>query len=287
MGMLVETAIEKFIKSLIQTRQITEETASRMWVSASPFLKIIGRRYFEKVTRTEVEKAIATLIKADYSGMYINDGLAVIRRMYERAVEVGLLEKNPCVGVFKPKNKRRKPIASFNNEDFEKFIAASHNHRHGLAVRIMAGTGIRRSEMAALTWADFDGEKIRINKAKSPRRTKMPKTESSIRNIYLAPELRDEMRRLKGLGAKGTILQDHRGDPLNYYTLSFVCGEIEKMCGVHVMPHMLRHYHASKLLSEKKPIAAVARRLGHSSPATTLAVYAHAFDHEDKELIGA
>lgn len=41
-------------------------------------------------------------------------------------------------------------------------------------------------------------------------------------------------------------------------------------------PHQLRHLHASALLSQGVGLAEVPRRLGHASPAVTVAVYSHA-----------
>lgn len=45
--------------------------------------------------------------------------------------------------------------------------------------------------------------------------------------------------------------------------------------------HDLRHTHATLLLSDGVPIAAVAARLGHADPSITLGVYAHALPADD------
>lgn len=286
MGMFVATAMDEFIKSLVQVRQITEETGRGMEVASYPMLRLIGRRHFDKIKRVDIERAIQSLVLAGYEANTINKAVTMLKRMYDRAIECELVEKNPCVGVIKPKGKRKAVMLEISEDDFQTFIAASHQHRHGLAIRIMAATGIRRSEMSALQMSDFDGDKIRIIKSRSPRRTKVPKTEASRRNIYLPPDVRDELRRLKGVGFKGPILQDKDGCSLGYYYLTKICLEISEMSGVKVTPHMLRHYHASKLLAENKPLPAVSRRLGHSSPAVTLGIYAHAFEHQDRDLAG-
>ena len=43
----------------------------------------------------------------------------------------------------------------------------------------------------------------------------------------------------------------------------------------HVSPHALRHTYASALLAAGRPITEVSALLGHGSPATTMAIYAH------------
>ncbi|MCR5175944.1 MAG: tyrosine-type recombinase/integrase [Anaerovibrio sp.] len=44
------------------------------------------------------------------------------------------------------------------------------------------------------------------------------------------------------------------------------------------------HSHASLLLNQGANVAAVAKRLGHSSPATTLNVYSHVYRNEDMTI---
>ncbi len=47
------------------------------------------------------------------------------------------------------------------------------------------------------------------------------------------------------------------------------------------MFHALRHSHASALIAAGVDVVTVSRRLGHSSPAITLGVYAHRFGSTD------
>jgi integrase len=48
--------------------------------------------------------------------------------------------------------------------------------------------------------------------------------------------------------------------------------------------HKLRHAHASLLLSEGAPVTAVADRLGHAKPATTLDLYSHVIPSDRDRL---
>ena len=45
--------------------------------------------------------------------------------------------------------------------------------------------------------------------------------------------------------------------------------------------HTLRHSHASALIAAGLDVVRVSRRLGHGSPAITLAVYSHLFEDTD------
>ena len=45
--------------------------------------------------------------------------------------------------------------------------------------------------------------------------------------------------------------------------------------------HVLRHSHASQLLSKGAPLPVVSKRLGHASPNITLGIYAHALEADE------
>jgi integrase len=47
--------------------------------------------------------------------------------------------------------------------------------------------------------------------------------------------------------------------------------------------HQLRHTNASLLIAQDVDIATVGKRLGHSTPATTMKIYAHALRRPDRE----
>ena len=46
----------------------------------------------------------------------------------------------------------------------------------------------------------------------------------------------------------------------------------------------LRHTFASLLIAKGLDVVSVSRQLGHASPATTLGVYAHLFDHGNRSI---
>ena len=51
--------------------------------------------------------------------------------------------------------------------------------------------------------------------------------------------------------------------------------------------HALRHPHASALTAKGIDVVTIRRRLGHSSPKVTLAVYAHLFGNTDQPAASA
>jgi integrase len=53
------------------------------------------------------------------------------------------------------------------------------------------------------------------------------------------------------------------------------------------MFHALRHTHVSALIAAGLDILTISQRIGHASPAITLAVYAHLFAAKDGEAARA
>ena len=64
-------------------------------------------------------------------------------------------------------------------------------------------------------------------------------------------------------------------------------GTVSRLCRTLKLPkgaslHTVRHSHASLLLEKGVDIATVSERLGHSSVATTAAIYSHAIRGKDR-----
>jgi integrase len=51
--------------------------------------------------------------------------------------------------------------------------------------------------------------------------------------------------------------------------------------------HALRHTHASQLIASGIDIVTISKRLGHTKPSVTLAIYAHMFTTDDSKAAAA
>jgi integrase len=68
----------------------------------------------------------------------------------------------------------------------------------------------------------------------------------------------------------------------NEVTKQFI--RIRRAVGLNsVRLHDLRHFTATRLLSEGVPVRTVSGRLGHANAATTLGVYAHFVEESDRD----
>ena len=105
----------------------------------------------------------------------------------------------------------------------------------------------------------------------------VPLTEETL--AALNTQLRERPR-----GREETIFAAKSGEPYNSLAIGTQFKNLTKRVGVTTTFHALRHYYASKLIESGVSVSVVQRVLGHSSPATTLGVYAHLWPGAEDEV---
>lgn len=145
-------------------------------------------------------------------------------------------------------------------------------------------TGMRKSEIQALTWNDIDFVNATIKVSKSwdekKKAFKPAKTLSSNRTIKVNQEL---LKRLADLKANNSVMVFRNvlgtiptSNALNKCLRSIMsAADIEKQ-GFHF--HSLRHVHVAYLLGKGVDIYAISKRLGHSNITVTLNTYSYLID---------
>lgn len=145
-------------------------------------------------------------------------------------------------------------------------------------------TGMRKSEVQALTWKDVDflHATITINKSWDEKKKafKSTKTESSNRTIKVNRELLKCLAELKANNSV-MVFQNVLGtiptsNALNKCLRSIMDGCGIKKQGFHF--HSLRHVHVAYLLGKGVDIYAISKRLGHSNITVTLNTYSYLID---------
>ena len=147
-------------------------------------------------------------------------------------------------------------------------------------------SGMRIGELEALTAEDIDFDSNTI----SIRRTYLhaikvmgpPKTSYSIRNITMPEFMMEDIKEyLDSLPVQPEY-------PFMLHPPTTMRARLTKytsLAGVsRITLHDLRHSHASYLIQQGVAITAISKRLGHSSPAITLNIYAHVYKDNDTEI---
>jgi integrase len=161
-------------------------------------------------------------------------------------------------------------------------------------------TRCRRGEVLALRWCDIrkdaafvdrslcqnrDGMTFKSTKTETPRRIELPPATMPI--LARHRERQNEFRRQFGPTYRSDldlIIANPDGTPPKPGSVSRT---VSRLCRTLGLPqgaslHTVRHSHASLLLERGVDIATVSALLGHSSVATTAAIYSHAIRGKDR-----
>lgn len=167
-----------------------------------------------------------------------------------------------------------------NDDEVRAFFEYIRAERPKYYVLIVLATyGMRRSEILAITGDDVTGNTLHITKALVQNEDnewviKQPKTPKSKREITIPQEIADMIKE------KNCAFEGYPSD-INK-VISTACRKL----GInHFTLHKLRHYFASKLLSENVDIVTVMALGGWSSPATLQKHYAHAMDEKKEKAM--
>jgi integrase len=217
----------------------------------------------------------------------------------DTAIRWKLLKSNPVDGVVLPKVVKREARV-LETEQIRKFLDAARAAGVYEFVMLAVGTGCRRGELLALTWADVDfvARVLRLSKSleqtRAGLRVKSTKSENpreislAISSIEMLREHRasqSENRRLYGPDYRddlNLVFATPDGDYLKPDSMTSKVCLLASHAGLNgASLHTLRHSHGSQLLANGVPLPAVSKRLGHSSVYVTATIYAHALSADE------
>jgi integrase len=235
----------------------------------------------------------------------------VLHRALEQAVRWGWLASNPASRATPPR-RAAVDIAPPAPDDLVRVIALAEESNPDLALFLLvaAATGARRSELVALRWSDLDLEagavvigRGRVFGANGVVVEKDTKTHAARRialdsaTVTALAAHRERARvaaRACGvaLPPRAFVFTDDvdgaTGWRPDYVSKAFT--RVARKAGLAgVRLHDLRHFVATRLLSNGVDVRTVAGRLGHKNPNVTLNVYAAFLPEADRsaaELLG-
>ena len=214
------------------------------------------------------------------SGKSKNEVRSILRSAFQELYIDEVIDGNPIDRVKRFKHIQADP-QPFNNEEREKILAQMTGQVRNL-YEFAFWTGLRTSELLALKKCDIDLERnvIFVRKALVHGREKGTKTSSSARTHQLHETA------LKALKAQLLLLSnDHERiflnpknslpwrDDRDIYHNCWV-PSLKKSGVKYRTQYNTRHSYASNMLTQNKPIAWIAKQLGHSDATTTLRKYA-------------
>lgn len=234
----------------------------------------------------------------------------VIHGALEKAVDLGMIVRNPCKGVTFPKDNQEK-MRVLTQEEQKAFIHALDGEYYRPMFLMYLYSGLRMGEGIPLQWSDIDLEKrtIRVCKkaivahdfSKHEARQEVQdfcKTKSSRRTVVITAGLavilaehKEYMKRIaEELGEiwseDSLAFKNSRGNMVHARNLQAVLYRIFAKAGIEgATMHTLRHTYATRCFEADVDIKAISEQLGHANVKTTYNIYVHLLeDTKAKEI---
>ena len=233
----------------------------------------------------------------------------LISTIMQSAVYDEIIYNNPCKRTKAPRVGRKEAhyLEDVQAEKLLELISEKADHPFDVIIPLILHTGMRRGEACGLNWDDIDFANCTISISRSllylPEKGVFEndtKTFSSTRVIKVGQDIIDmlsdyskwQICKANELGDQwidsGKIFTSWNGKPINPGTVSAWFHKfIIKNDLPYISIHGLRHTNASIMISNGVPITTTAKRLGHSTSATTSKIYAHAIASADAAAASA
>ena len=234
----------------------------------------------------------------------------IIHGALEKAVELGMIPRNPCKGVAFPKDDKRK-MRVLTKEEQKRFIMALDGEYYRAMFLTYLYAGMRIGEGIPLQWKDIDLEKrtLRVNKKAIVAHDynkheavqvvqDFCKTKSSKRTIAITAGLVAVLREHKETMMKlaedmgeewseeSLVFRNSRGNMVYSRNLQEVLYRIYDKAEIEgATMHTLRHSYATRCFEAGVDIKAISEQLGHANVKTTYNIYVHLLeDTKAKEI---
>lgn len=234
----------------------------------------------------------------------------IVHGALEKAVDLGMIARNPCKGVTFPKEDKD-DMRVLTQEEQKRLIAHLHGEYYRPMILTYLYTGLRMGEGIPLRWSDIDLVKrtIRVNKKAIVRHDfskheakqevqNFCKTKSSKRTVMFTAGLAEVLaehketmkKRAEDMGEEWSedslVFLNTRGNMVYNRNLQESLYKIYKRAGIEgATMHTLRHTYATRCFEAGVDIKAVSEQLGHKDVKTTYNTYVHLLeDTKAKEI---
>lgn len=234
--------------------------------------KFFSGKYLHEINSLDIEKFKAERSK-EVSHATVNRALAVLRSMYNRAIEWKKVSDNPCktVKLFKENNQR---LRYLEKEEIKRLLDNCSGHIKDI-VTIALFTGMRRGEILNLKWTDcdFQREVIRLTRTKN----------SEVRTIPMNALVKFALIRVRKHPTSPYVFCKPDGTPYGDIKTGF-WKAVRKSGIINFRFHDCRHTFASHLVMSGVDLNTVRDLLGHRSLEMTLR-YSHLSPDHKKRAV--
>lgn len=267
----------------------------------------LGNYYVGAITLKQTQKATNKWAK---KLVKYREVVGYASSVFDHAIRSGLISDNPFRLVIYPtKKKVEKKDNYYDKNELKKFLELAERDMSQLwftYFRLLAFTGLRKSEALSLTWADIDFKKaeLTVNKTLAVGENNTvyvsePKTEDGHRLLHLDKVTLDILRSwrlaqikdMTGLGfnpmsKSQLVFATLSNKPFPLSNPNHRLASLIKKHGLkEISPHGFRHTHCSMLFEAGATIPEVQKRLGHKDIKVTMNIYNHVTKYKQQEAV--
>lgn len=256
-------AVVRWLKEQAHKATIETDKIHLRWLD--PYLT---GKCLDSISRSMIDKITEARISEDVSNATVNRMLEVLRAILRRcANEWEWMDKAPMVRMLKEPTRR---IRYLNREEANNLIAELPEHLADMVAFSLA-TGLRRSNVTGLHWAQVDLERriawIHADQAKARKAIPVPLNSAAAEIIR------------KNMGKHQNHVFSYRGKPVTQVSTKAWYAALERAGIQDFRWHDLRHTWASWHVQHGTPLFALQEMGGWESP-EMVRRYAHlAADH--------
>lgn len=230
------------------------------------------------------------------------------KKIFTYAMSINIISSNPMDNILIPRKinpqkvEKENFLDRYQLKEFLLLVKQQEPINIYAMLHVLAYTGLRKGELAALTWNDIDfaNQTLSVTKTgyylsgnpyitstKTNKATRIISVDNS--TISLLKQWKLEQKKLllsRGIPIKSDKKQlVFSNDKNNLIYNSFLNEILRKYSQYNITPHGFRHTHASLLFEAGASIKQVQERLGHTNINTTLEIYTHVTKEAEKESV--
>lgn len=238
----------------------------------------------ETLTSDQLREWIIARMDVGEKPATVNRKISAVKSFYKFLNRNGLTSNNPTLKIITPKRPKNLPVF-FQEKEMDKSLEISEkNHtfegvRDALIVELIYQTGLRRSELVALSDSNVDTDVCQLKVlGKGNKERIVPFGDALAARIKEYRRLRDEVPgEDEPTGRGATLLVTAEGLPMKPAQIYCIVRRMMGMVSTQQKrsPHVLRHTFATTLLNHGADINSIKTLLGHASLAAT-ELYTHA-----------
>jgi integrase len=279
----VEVLALEYIEKWAKPRKRSWEEDERMLTK--DVIPYLGKQKAKNVSRRDIVMLLDKVLERG-SPIAANRTLAVVRRMFNFAVERDIIPNTPCYGFKAPtKENRRDRVLSFDEikSFWQGLNNASMSELSRLALKLQLVTAQRKGEIVSSEWTEFDLTDgwwtIPANKAKNGNAHRVPLSKLALKILQ---QVKKESGDSKWLFPAPN--SDKHITPESIDHAIRRSGDAFKNIK-HFTPHDLRRTAASSMTSIGISRLVVSKLLNHVENSVTAIYDRHSYDKEKKRAM--